>query len=326
MYWRIHAIRMTRVLHSSQGLQVCCNHLHKAWGCSYLAPAECHIVPLHECYISDAALSPYMFSFEMLSINTIQSLLWIHCLPLNLHCYYRILQVWIIYCRILTLSSTMPWILHILCWCIIGLRCFFLLIRIRIVAILAIISVDITGSKVQPIIPSVLHILRWSIIGLQCLFLHICFHIIASLDLIPVDITGSQDPALEFIRGPSSPAGGGDDLTFITFMLIIAAAPWHADMQFVIRAIVVYRDVWVSASDLRVLKRPFGGQIVNRDRIVSTHCTRADDHGRHRVLRLLDLMVDCRKSVFIHPLLVALWECVPGIHQECIRVCNARQG
>jgi hypothetical protein len=33
-------------------------------------------------------------------------------------------------------------------------------------------------------------------------------------------------------------------------------------MQFVIRALGVYRDVSVSASDLRFLKRHFGGQIV----------------------------------------------------------------
>jgi len=45
------------------------------------------------CYISDAALSPYMFRFEMVSLITIQSSLRIHCLPLHLLRHYRISQV-----------------------------------------------------------------------------------------------------------------------------------------------------------------------------------------------------------------------------------------
>ena len=45
------------------------------------------------CYISDAALSPYMLSFEMLSLITIQSWFRIHRLPLHLLRHYRILQV-----------------------------------------------------------------------------------------------------------------------------------------------------------------------------------------------------------------------------------------
>jgi hypothetical protein len=40
----------------------------------------------------------------------------------------------------------------------------------------------------------------------------------------------------------------------------------------------------------------------------------------------LDLMLDCSKSVFIHPLVVALWKCIPGNHQECIRDCNVMRG
>ena len=62
--------------------------------CYTLSPAECHILPLRHCYLSDAALSPYMFSFEMLSLITIQSSLLIHRLPLHLLRHYRILQVW----------------------------------------------------------------------------------------------------------------------------------------------------------------------------------------------------------------------------------------
>jgi len=145
----------------------------------------------------------------------------------------------------------------------------------------------------------------------------------------PFDIAGSQGKPLKFSHGPSSPAGGGDGISlvaFITFIFVIPAAPWHPEMQFVICAIVVYRDVWVSASDLRLLKRYFGGQIVKMNRIVKSRCFHADDLCRRWVLGLLDLMLDCCKSVFIHPLLVALRYCDPGSHQECIHVCNARRG
>jgi len=90
---KIRTIRRTRVLHYSQGLQLCCSRLHNAWRCLCLFLAECHILPFHYCSISDAALSPYLFSFEMLSLITIQSSLRIHRLPLHLLHYYRILHV-----------------------------------------------------------------------------------------------------------------------------------------------------------------------------------------------------------------------------------------
>jgi len=45
------------------------------------------------CYISDAALSPYMFSLEIVSLITTQSSLRKHRLPLHSLCDYRILQV-----------------------------------------------------------------------------------------------------------------------------------------------------------------------------------------------------------------------------------------
>jgi len=97
-------------------------------------------------------------------------------------------------------------------------------------------------------------------------------------------------------------------------------------MKFVIRAIVVHRDVWVSASKLRLLKRYFGGQIIKKNSIVNKCCFQADHHCRRWVLRLLDLTPDCSKSDVIHPLLVALRSCVPGIHQECKWVWNTRWG
>jgi hypothetical protein len=77
-------------------------------------------------------------------------------------------------------------------------------------------------------------------------------------------------------------------------------------MQFVICTIIVYRDVLVSASDLWLLKRHLGGLIAKKNSIVNLRCFHADNRGGNWVLRLLDLTLDCRKSVFIHPLLVAL--------------------
>jgi len=147
--------------------------------------------------------------------------------------------------------------------------------------------------------------------------------------LIPVQITISQVKPLEFSCGPLSLAGGGDGIAlidFITFIIVILSGPWHPEMQFVIRTIVVYWDVWSSGSEVRLLKRHLRGQIVKTNGIVNTGCVRADDRGRRWVLRLVDLTLDCRKSVYIYPLLVALRECVPGIHQECVCVWNARRG
>ena len=93
MWWRLCTITMTCVVPSSQGLQLCCSHLHNAWWCICLSPAECQIIPLLNCYLSDAALCPYMINFEMVSLYTIQSSLLIHRLPLHLGWHYRIYQV-----------------------------------------------------------------------------------------------------------------------------------------------------------------------------------------------------------------------------------------
>jgi hypothetical protein len=152
---------------------------------------------------------------------------------------------------------------------------------------------------------------------LRCVFLliHIC--IIAILALIPVYIIGFQVKAPEFSHGPLSPAGGGDGITFVTFLVGIPAADWDPEMKSIIFVIIVYRDVSVSASDLRFLKRHFRGQLVKKNSLVNTHCVHHDHHGKGWVL-------DCSKDVDIHPLLVALWLCVPGIHQECMGFCNAR--
>ena len=92
--WRpIRTIRRAHVLHNVQGLQSCCSRLHNARQCVYLALAECHILPFRYWYISDAALPPYMLTFEMMSFSTIQSTPQIHCLQLHLPAYDHILQV-----------------------------------------------------------------------------------------------------------------------------------------------------------------------------------------------------------------------------------------
>ena len=157
--------------------------------------------------------------------------------------------------------------------------------------------------------PSVLQSLCRSIIDERFFFLLIQICIIANVALILIDITASQVNPHKFSWGPSLLAGGGDGIApvaFIALVFVIPTAPWHAEMHFVICGIVVYQDVRVSGSDLRLLKRYFGDQIVKKNTIVNMRCFHVDDHGRRWVLRLLDLTLDCGKSVFIHPLLVAL--------------------
>jgi hypothetical protein len=98
---------------------------------------------------------------------------------------------------------------------------------------------------------------------LRCVFLLIRISIVAILAFIPVDIPGSQVKPLEFPHGPSLPPGGWDGIVivaFITFIFVILTASWNPKMKFVTHAIVVYLDFWVSASNLRTLKRHFGGR------------------------------------------------------------------
>jgi hypothetical protein len=93
---------------------------------------------------------------------------------------------------------------------------------------------------------------------LQCVFLRIRIRIIASVALIPVPISGSKLKPLVFSYGPLSQAGCADPITlvdFSTFIVVILTAPWHPELQFIIRTIVLNWDVWVGASDLRLLKR-----------------------------------------------------------------------
>jgi hypothetical protein len=144
---------------------------------------------------------------------------------------------------------------------------------------------------------------------MQCFFLTIRYCTIAILTLTPFDIGGSQFNALKVSHGPSSPPGGRDGivhLTFDTFIFVNPLALWHPEMKLVICAIVVYRDVWVSASDPRFLKLHFRGQIVKKNSIPNTRYIHADHHSGGWVHHLLDLKLHSSKSVFIHPLWVAL--------------------
>jgi hypothetical protein len=71
MWWHTGTIRTTMVFQSLQGLQFWCSGLHNVCRCLCLSSANSPIVPLPYCYILDAALSPYMFSFEILSLIAI---------------------------------------------------------------------------------------------------------------------------------------------------------------------------------------------------------------------------------------------------------------
>jgi len=99
----ICTIRTTLVSHSSQGLESYCNHFQNAWRFFCLSSAESNILRLRYFYILGATLSPYMFSFEMLSLIAIQSSLSIHPLSLHLPCHYHILEVWNILSNLHTL-------------------------------------------------------------------------------------------------------------------------------------------------------------------------------------------------------------------------------
>jgi hypothetical protein len=62
---------------------------------------------------------------------------------------------------------------------------------------------------------------------------------------IPIDITGCQYKPLEFSRGPSLPAGGGNGnalISFVIFIFIIPVALKYPEMKFVMYAIVVYSE------------------------------------------------------------------------------------
>jgi hypothetical protein len=101
----------------------------------------------------------------------------------------------------------------------------------RVVTILALMPIDITGFQVKPTMPSVLYIMPGFIIGLRCFCLLIHIRIIAILALISVDSTSSPVIPPEFSRGPSLPAGSGDGIAFVTLIFEICTAPCHPESQ-----------------------------------------------------------------------------------------------
>lgn len=128
--------------------------------------------------------------------------------------------------------------------------------------------------------------------------------------LIPVEITGSQANPLEFSSSSSPLTDGGDDMvldTGMTFILIICAAHGLSNMTFIIRAPVFYQDVWVCAANIWLLMPHFRGPIVKNNSTINKRYCHHDDYSTLRVLHLLDLTLDCCKSVIIHLLWLALW-------------------
>jgi hypothetical protein len=79
-------------------------------------------------------------------------------------------------------------------------------------------------------------------------YFFILTRIVAILSLIPTDITGSQVKPLKFIRSPSSLGVGGDGMAFVNLIVEILAASWTREIQFIMCAIIVYWDGWVSAA------------------------------------------------------------------------------
>ena len=135
MWSRICTIRTTRMLHSLQGLHLCSRRLHNAWQCLCLSSADSHMPQFHLCLaLRFGNILQYSLRCGYIACR------WI-CFSIIVFYMSKF------YCPIFTLSSTMPTVLYILRWSIIGLRCWFLLIRIRIDALR---PVDITYSAISP--------------------------------------------------------------------------------------------------------------------------------------------------------------------------------
>ena len=133
--WHIRTIRSTRVLPSSQGLQLCCSRWHDAWRCLCFASADSHMPHSHLCLAwGFCHLLQCSLRFGSIACG---------CICFAIIVFYMSE----IYCPIITLANTMPSVHQIVRWSIIGMRCSFLLIRIPIVTILALIPSVSNGSK-----------------------------------------------------------------------------------------------------------------------------------------------------------------------------------
>jgi len=96
------------------------------------------------------------FTLNILS-DTPEGIQWLKYSLLMLRCFFLFFSIVVILALIpvdisvLQVKPTLPSVLYILHWFIIGLQCFFFLIRICIVVILPLIPIDITGSQVKPL-------------------------------------------------------------------------------------------------------------------------------------------------------------------------------
>jgi hypothetical protein len=94
-------------------LHLSCSRLPNASHCLCLSPAKCHILPLHYCYLSDAALSHICLtlrSCHLLQYSLRFAYIACHCICFTIIVFSRSE----IYCQIFTLSSTIPSVLQIL--------------------------------------------------------------------------------------------------------------------------------------------------------------------------------------------------------------------
>jgi len=90
--WRIHTIRTTRVLNSSQGLKFWSGRLRNAWWCLCLSSADSHMPHSHLCL---ALRFCHLLQYS-LCLRYIR-------LPLHLLRHYRIFHVWNILSNLHTL-------------------------------------------------------------------------------------------------------------------------------------------------------------------------------------------------------------------------------
>jgi len=68
VWWHIRIIRMTRVLHSSQGLQLSWSSFDNTWQSLCLSPAECHIIPLCSLlYTGCSTLPRYVLFWDVVT-------------------------------------------------------------------------------------------------------------------------------------------------------------------------------------------------------------------------------------------------------------------
>jgi hypothetical protein len=108
---------------------------------------------------------------------------------------------------------------------------------------------------------------------------------------------------------PSLPACGGDGIPLVAFISLCSYSLMPPGILKWSSSLVQLLSIGMICSVLPIAgysSATSDSQVAKTNRNVNTHCLCADDYGRHWILCLLDLTLDCSKSVSIHPLLVAL--------------------